>query len=517
MRRPTIFFADNTASVVSLLEAVRPAETSEPFLRASGPACRRNRYHLAYAQKGGVDIIQSSSKDSRERLCGGRFLLFLFVLLLGLLCPITGAFAGEQQPAADAGPYSSDFLTRSTFTGDLGGGRNELSKKGVTFDLNLTQIGQGAVSGGKSSNWEYGARGDFTLAVDTGKLGLWPGGFLTAELEGNFGQAINAKTGALMAVNTSQMFPVTGQDDVCLSALSFTQFLSERFGLFFGKVVTITSTSVDMNEFAHGKGDTRFMNTALNVNPVLLVTVPYSTLAAGMVLLPDKDPKATVMTFSVLNSVGTANATGFDTLNGNKLTCVGEGRVRTDFFGLTGHQLVGVTYSNREFTSLDQSLRFFIENRAIAKTKGSWSAYYNFDQYLYEPGKGSGRGYGVFGRFGASDGNPNPMEFFISLGIGGKGVSERRPNDSFGIGYYYIVIRKPTFTSPVAAQSFLRINENGGEAYYSFALTPWAILTPDIQIVRPVQQDVVEQTGTVIKSNHIETALVLGVRLQLVF
>jgi porin len=461
--------------------------------------------------------MPSSSKDSRERLCGGRLLLFRFVLLLGLLCPITGAFAGEQQPAADSGPYSGDLLTRSTLTGDWGGVRNDLVKKGATIDLNLTQIGQGAVSGGKSSNWEYGGRGDLTLLLDTGKLGLWPGGFLKAELEGNFGNAVNAKTGALMAVNTNQIFPVTGQDDICLSTLNFTQFLSERFGLFFGKVATITSTSVDMNEFAHGKGDTRFMNTAFNFNPVLLVTVPYSTLAVGMVLLPDKDPDATVMTFSVLNSVGTANTTGFDTLNGNKLTFVGEGRVRTDFFGLTGHQLLGLTYSNREFTFFDQRQRFFLENRAIAKTKGSWSVYYNFDQYLYELKKGSGRGYGVFGRFGASDGNPNPMEFFISLGIGGKGISESRPDDSFGIGYYYIVIRNPTFTSPLATRSFLRLNENGGEAYYSFALTPWAILTPDIQIVRPAQQDVVEQTGTVIKRTHIETALFLGVRLQMVF
>ena len=30
-----------------------------------------------------------------------------------------------------------------------------------------------------------------------------------------------------------------------------------------------------------------------------------------------------------------------------KLTFAGEGRVRTDFFGLTGHQLIGATYSNK--------------------------------------------------------------------------------------------------------------------------------------------------------------------------
>ena len=43
-------------------------------------------------------------------------------------------------------------------------------------------------------------------------------------------------------------------DNFNLPALNFTQFLSPYFGLSFGKFATITSTSGDMNEFAHGKG-----------------------------------------------------------------------------------------------------------------------------------------------------------------------------------------------------------------------------------------------------------------------
>jgi len=35
-----------------------------------------------------------------------------------------------------------------------------------------------------------------------------------------------------------------------------------------------------MNEFAHGKGDTQFMNAAFNINPVTLLTSPYSALGA---------------------------------------------------------------------------------------------------------------------------------------------------------------------------------------------------------------------------------------------
>ncbi len=314
--------------------------------------------------------MQSFVRNFISRSSGNRVMSFCFGTLLALSCLTSPTFAAEHPPPIPAGPYSGDILTRSTLTGDWGGARNLLSSKGVTIDLSLTQITQGVVSGGKRSNWEYGGRGDLNLLIDTGKLGLWPGGFLTAELEGNFGNSVNAKTGTLMSVNTNQVFPTVGFDDLCLPALNFTQFLSEYFGVAAGKLDTTTFV---MNEFARGKGDTQFMNLAFNIDPVVLLTIPYSTLGAGFVVLPTKDPKAAIIQLAVISSVGTAKSSGFDTLNGNKLTFVGQGRVRTDFFGLTGHQLVGVTYSNREFASIDQSLRFFLENRDIEKKKGSWS------------------------------------------------------------------------------------------------------------------------------------------------
>ena len=54
------------------------------------------------------------------------------------------------QDTSPKDPYSGDLLSRSTLTGDWGGFRNEWAQKGVTFDLNITQIGQGVVNGGKS-------------------------------------------------------------------------------------------------------------------------------------------------------------------------------------------------------------------------------------------------------------------------------------------------------------------------------------------------------------------------------
>lgn len=423
---------------------------------------------------------------------------------------LLGTCFGNEARAEESGPlhpYSGDFFRRSTLTGDWGGVRNDLAEKGVTVGLSLTQVGQGVVSGGKDGTWDYGGRSNLTMNVDTQKLGLWPGGFFTLEVEGNWADSVNGKTGALMPVNSNQLYPVPTGDNLNVPMLAFAQFLSPYVGLLAGQLDT---TSGDQNEFAHGKGDTQFLNLAFNFNSVALMTVPYSTLGAGVIVLPTKDPNEAILNFNVLQTNGTSTEPAFDDLTVNELTFAGEGRVRTNFWGLTGHQLVGAAYSNREFSELDQRIRFGVENRGIERESGSWDVYYNFDQYLYEVDKAAGRGIGLFGRFGASDGDPNLMHYFYSMGFGGTGMIPERPHDRFGIGYYYLDVRSPTLVGLLNSRSFFR-DEWGFEAFYNVALTPWLLLTPDVQVVGPAQKREFRTRESV------ATGVVLGVRLQVVF
>jgi porin len=313
-------------------------------------------------------------------------------------------------------------------------------------------------------------------------------------------------------VNTNQLFPLPTGNNVALPAWNFAQFLLRYAGVTVGKFQTVSGG--DMNEFAHGKGDTQFFNTALNVNPALLV-VPYSTLGAGAIVLPTADLDQALLTASVLSATGKASTAGFDQLDGPILA--GEGRVRTDFFGLTGHQLVGALYSWKRYTSLDQRLGFVIENRALVPRTGTWAVYYNFDQYFYQPDKSKDQGVGVFGRFGASRGDPVPVQYFYSIGVGSKGPIECRPFDQTGIGYFYSSINNPTLQLPFSTREFLR-DEWGFEVYYNIALTPWLLLTPDIQVVGPAQK---REVGTGLRplrnGQSVDTATVLGFRGQIVF
>ena len=388
-----------------------------------------------------------------------------------------------------------------------------------------TQAALGIVHGGKDTGWQYGGgRGNISLNFDTQKLGFWSGGSLAVEAEGNFIpqdnllKTVNGKTGALMPVNSNQLYPMPAGDNFNLPQVAFTQYLSPYFGLSIGKLDT---TSGDVNEFAHGKGDTQFMNLAFNLNPVPLVTTPYSTLVAGLMLFPTKDPREGIVNFMVLQTNGQASRSGFDDLDANKLTFAGEGRIRTHFFGLTGHHLFGAAYSNSKFTSLDQTLRFIVENREIEEKKGSWAVWYNFDQYFYEPEKGSGRGAGIFGRFGISDGNPNPLHHYYSVGVGGKGVFAGRPLDRFGAGFYYLDVKSPEFRGLLQTRRFLR-DEYGFEAFYNFALTPWLQLTPDLQVVRGAQKEKVTIGSgplglpIITSRRSIGTATIVGLRLRMV-
>jgi len=95
-------------------------------------------------------------------------------------CSVMAAFGVSLAQAAEtAAPKSIWDQERTTLTGDWGGSRNELAKKGITLDIYLTQIYQGAVTGDLDNGWQYGGRENIALNFDMGRMGLMPGGLLS--------------------------------------------------------------------------------------------------------------------------------------------------------------------------------------------------------------------------------------------------------------------------------------------------------------------------------------------------
>ena len=67
------------------------------------------------------------------------------------------------------------------------------------LDIDLLQLPQGVITGGQDDVAKYGGLAEYTLNVDTQKLGLWPGGFFNIKGMTGFGQNVDKASGRARA------------------------------------------------------------------------------------------------------------------------------------------------------------------------------------------------------------------------------------------------------------------------------------------------------------------------------
>ncbi|MEQ8848016.1 carbohydrate porin [Botrimarina sp.] len=380
-----------------------------------------------------------------------------------------------------------------TLSGDWCGNRDWLARHGVTFDLDVAHFYQGVASGGLNRTFKYGGHGDYLTNMDLGKLGVQEGLFLKLRAEHRFGENINRDTGAFLPAAVLADLPIAEGEDLYLTNVLFTQMLSERHGVFFGKLDTLDG---DLNAFAHGRGKRQFLNVGFVANPIALRTIPYATLGAGFVVLADDGEP--LFTYTLLNATDTADSDGFDELFAEGVAMSAELRLPTEFYGLPGHQLFAGTWNSRDYVSLGQDPRVVFPDIPINETNGSWSLYWNFDQYLAIDESAPARGWGVFGRAGVADDDANPLAWFLSFGLGGNNPMRGRGADTFGAGWF--VAGSSDQIGPILQAALGPIADGHGvEVYYNWQANPWLNVTPDLQVLVPGRENV-------------DTALVLGVR-----
>ncbi len=460
--------------------------------------------------------------------------------------------AGGLPPAAHAqlgGPtdFSGDLLSRPRLTGDWGGVRNELARRGVWIDVDLHQTLQGVATGGRGTGVGSWGSADYTLELHSDKLGLWPGGFLRLFGESAFGDPVNREAGAIIAVNGDTLFPVPNEQVSRLTSVQLTQFLAPWVGVTLGFLDIL---GADANEFADDH-KTKFLNPSFDFNFVTALTVPYGARGGGLVFVPFKD--AVLSLLAVDPTAGTTDA-GFDGIFKDGVTLTGEFRAGIKPFGLTGHQLLGVIWSHKERVTLEQdpanlvgrllltrfprigqildpagntalqdAVRALLIQRApglaaafaavtpLSVRDDSWAIYYNFDQYVWQPAPD--RGIGVFFRFGASDGEVNPIKYHYNAGIGGKGVIPGRPRDTFGVGWSRIELSEDLFRLLREQLDFGLKHEDVFEAWYNVAITPAVSATLDVQVVRSGLDRFVEAG----RLQRMDTSVVGGLRLYVRF
>jgi porin len=347
------------------------------------------------------------------------------------------------------------------------------------------------------------------------RMGVLPGALIKFRAESRYGRSVNGAAGPILPVNSDALFPLTNKldedIDITITDLNYTQFLSEHFGVFFGKLNTLDA---DLSEFASGRGTSQFMNANFLFNPALALRLPYSTLAAGVVwepILPGPNGGITVSS-TILNTADSSTSTGFDDFDkGQSWTTEADFQYRLGH--LPGGMNIGGLYSfDQDFAKLNDRLAFQPgEGLVVPKKHSTWAAYRSAWQYVFteQPGilpidllngEPDQQGIGLFIRLGFADEDTNPVDWAISGGLGGRGVIPSRDNDTFGLGYYYNSLQKTLLSSRLGVED----SAQGFEGFYNIAITLTSRVTFDLQVVEPA-------------GSRVSTATIFGLRVSLDF
>ena len=421
------------------------------------------------------------------------------LILAATLLSVVPLFGGEIDSAKsviidDEAPCPDHLL------GDWGGLRTTLADRGITVNLDGNYSFQNLADGSTRFGHDSGNvfSGNLGVVVDTGKAGLWPGGFLTARAEGRGGDSVLARSGATSPVNNDALLPLIPgslrDGGWGLTELNYAQFLSEKFGVVMGLINTDTG---DANPIAGFLGSNDyFMNAGMLYSPVVGSTVPNVSLGGGFIFLPSE---ANQFKFLVLGSNETAGIDPFENYEGT--TFLGEWNTKYELGGKPGGMTFAASYGiDQERLRITDDPRIliadYVAGEPLASTDDSWSVTWNGFQYLAGDETG---GWGIFGRLGLSDGDPNSIRWAGAAGIGGVGLIPGRDRDRWGVGIFH-----QDFTDEGVLPTLGIDSETGGELFYNIDLCYGTNLTFDLQVIDSAIP-------------RVDTVVVLGARLGVSF
>ena len=420
-------------------------------------------------------------------------------------------FEGDQSEVSspsvcDAAPvpgFGGPCDERLRLTGDWCGVRDQWASQGITLDINLTQFYQGVATGGVDRTFKYGGKLDYLLNIDGDKAGLWDGFLVSIHAETRYGEDVNTSDGMFTFGNFNMAFPKAGEDVTGITKFILSQSLSDNLVVFAGKINSLDDFVL---EFTGRNGVERFMNSGMVANVINARTVPYSTYGVGLSVLRDQYP---VFSFIIRDPDNHPTTVDLDELFANGVLLSGTVKIPIAPLGLPGHQNFGVNWNSREFTSVDPASFVNVPGQGIVagQKSGSWALWYNFDQYLWVSASDPAVGWGIFGMSGISDGDPNPMGWNMTLGVGGSSLIPGRNRDTFGLGYFRVGLSsdfKNLLGGPLAPPGLAQRDEQGVELFYNAGLTPWCHLSGDLQIVQP-------------STIAVDTTILVGVRLKIDF
>ncbi|WP_417686351.1 carbohydrate porin [Roseibium sp.] len=409
--------------------------------------------------------------------------------MLRCLTPIKAAFClslifavgeGKAEETQPDSPSAKPLLSRPSLLAGPGGPKEYLKDRGIGFDLRWTGFNQGVVKGDGDKSWRFGGKVDLLFLIDAHKLGLWEGLSVSFHQEWLHGHDANTQgEGAQIPSNTAFAFPSLGGYDYDTS-ITVTQAFGDNASLTLGKFNMLDAAA--RTPLLGGGGLDTFMNLGLAA-PISGVTPAY--LLGGLFSYKTAPATFNLFIYDPRNAqdwdvIRNPFAEGFTTSLSATVPLTVAGR--SGFHTFRGVYSTQEGYDLRDIPQLGLPPELQDEPR---KKANPWYLSYAFQQYLFHDPDNPGKGWGVFGEVGLSNGNPNPAESHFFIGFGGDSFLPGRSEDRWGIAYFRYKVDSDLSQAARDDLGFDLTTESGIEAYYNLAVTPWFRVTGDIQLIDP--------------------------------
>ena len=373
---------------------------------------------------------------------------------------------------------SKPWLQWQHATGDWGGVRPWLRERGFILDIGYLADGFTNLYGGLNTSdaCTYNGLLSFSLAIETGPLGLWKGGTFFLDFQQIRGQDITeSHVGDLQVLDNA-----AAPDRTQVAEYWYQQTLLDN-------VLRVKLGKMDANaDFAWVEYGLEFINSSAGYPPnIPLPTYPDPALGVVLFIEP-------VDWFYVGGGVydtdGSGDRWGFDTaMHGrdDSLAMAELGlRPSLPLFGrkLPGTYRVGGWYHSGTWEIFSDDPGTDEEHEPRTR-RGNSGLYLAFDQALlpdFPDSDDEEQGLGAFFQFSWAPSAWNEISHYFGGGLQYIGLIPTRNHDITGIGLFHAGIsgRLRSFED--------RQSETAVEFFHKFQLAPWLSIKPDMQyIVNP--------------------------------
>lgn len=422
------------------------------------------------------------------------------------LAPVLAPYLNNGPVFGLPGTKLGGVLERTQLTSDWGGTRTSLARHGLFFDLYTTSTYQNLMSGGTADGSSFVQNVQVSINYDTGRAGLWSGGMFHFTMQGRFGDSTtNTFTaGTLQPQYTGLVEPgPLLNHNAYPSEYFLTQALNKKTFLILGKIsdVFFPDQTLFGSNYKYNFANFNFVKNPMTTHfysPVALAALgawvpsPNVVVAAGVT-----DPNSTADTaghrvFDHVNIYSTVIYTS---------AIKGKPRQLSPAFNWSNKPKIDtespftITAPAQAPTAIEALLDLGPPTGIQTHYKPtSFFAIANGSQYVMVKDSPAAvpekmrsgqplRGIGVYGRLGYAPRESNILTRVASGAVYAHGLANSRPNDSYGIGYYYNNVSNPLKKdiSQLSAGTLNVKDEQGIEAFYGFALTPAVRLLPSYQ------------------------------------